>query len=97
MSLSIFAGAPNLLGQEEEEGKNKPAELEVEDLCKDYYLDMSSYKKTHKAAELFSWEDAALSKRVIKSTSATAFYLQYSCQHSPVIELPRCPDVVCLL
>lgn len=52
ISSSIFARTPNLLGQEEEEGKSKPAGLEVEALCKDYSSDMPCYKQTHRAAEL---------------------------------------------
>lgn len=72
ISLIIFARTPKLLGQEEE-GKSKPPGFEVEALCKDCSLDMSLYKITYKAAKLSSWEDVALSKKVIKGTSAIAF------------------------
>ena len=71
-SLIIFAKAPKLLGQEEEDRKSKPPGFKVEALWKDYSLDMTLYEITYKALNS-SGEDVALLKQVIKGTSATAF------------------------
>lgn len=83
ISLSNFARTS--LDRRKRRGK---ARLEVEALSKDYSLDMPSYKETHKAAELFPWADAALSKQVIKSASATAFYCNIPASTALLLSFP---------